>query len=70
MRVRVVRAGGAGERWRGLLRRLVGGVLLLLLLAPAGCSRLSRERRAAGPLPDAASRPSGRLQEVAPPAAV
>ncbi len=68
-RVSVVRAGGH-QRWRRLLRALLSGVVLLVLLAPAGCSRLNRNRGAAAPPPLAASGPAGRLQEVAPPLAV
>lgn len=66
-RVRVVRAGGAGKQWRRLLRALLSGALLLVLLAPSGCSRLSRNSGAPGPLPLSAAGAAGRLQEVAPP---
>ncbi|MEO1001941.1 MAG: hypothetical protein AAFX65_02380 [Cyanobacteria bacterium J06638_7] len=49
---------------------LISGMLVLVLLAAGGCSRLARGSGAAGPLPLAASAPSGRLQEVAPPLGV
>jgi hypothetical protein len=68
--VRVVVAGGAGEQWRLMLRALLSGVLVLALLATAGCSRLGRDRGAPGPLALDTSGPTGRLQEVAPPPAV
>jgi hypothetical protein len=66
---------GSGDRvgstrWRRLLRTLLSGALVLLLLAPAGCSRIRRGGESAESLPLAAGGPSGRLQEVAPPVAV
>jgi hypothetical protein len=69
--VKVVRAGGAGEQWSRLLRALCSGVLLLALLTASGCSRLDRvQSHGSGAVPLAAGGPAGRLQEVAPPAAV
>lgn len=53
----------------GLIRGLLGAVLLLVLLLPAGCSR-GRLSRGFPDAPPAAQRASGRLQEVAPPAGV
>jgi hypothetical protein len=60
----------ATTRWRRLLWTLLSAALLLVLLAPAGCSRLGRDGDGAEPLPLAAGGPAGRLQEVAPPVAV
>ncbi|TVS04248.1 MAG: hypothetical protein EA413_09245 [Cyanobium sp. PLM2.Bin73] len=68
--VRVVVAGGAGGQWPRMLRALLSGVLVLALLATAGCSRLGRDRGAPGLRPLETSGPAGRLQEVAPPPAV
>jgi hypothetical protein len=68
--VRVVVAGGAGGQWPRMLRAMLSGVLVLALLATAGCSRLGRDRGAPGPRDLETRGPAGRLQEVAPPPAV
>lgn len=55
-------------RW---LQTVLTGVLALLMLLPAGCSRLANVRTTETPAPLLSPRgPSGRLQEVAPPVAV
>ncbi len=59
-------SGALRGAWR---RSLLAGLLSVLLLLPAGCSRPLRS--GAGPEPPlAAQKPGGRLQEVAPPPAV
>jgi hypothetical protein len=64
----VVRAGSAGEQGRRFLRALCSWILLLALMTASGCSRLGRD--GGRPVPLGTDLPAGRLQEVAPPAAV
>ncbi len=57
--------------WRSRISALLRLALVALLLLPAGCDRLSPSRVQPGAEPPLkAEGPSGRLQEVAPPAAV
>ncbi|MGB5134172.1 MAG: hypothetical protein WBN89_03250 [Prochlorococcaceae cyanobacterium] len=71
--VRVERAGSKPWRthpWAAPLRLLLTAAMLLVLLVPTGCSRTSRMTGSQGAGPSDAARQTGRLQEVAPPAAV
>lgn len=62
------RGGRPGLQPRGLPSLVMGLVLTLLLVLPAGCNR--QPRGSASPEPLAPTPPAGRLQEVAPPIAV
>ena len=60
-----------GHGGQSLLRPLLAVMVVVMLMLPAGCSRPSAKRTAAAPAAVLSpQRPSGRLQEVAPPAAV